>query len=492
MPGPNPIYYDYQLLKEELLEAAPHLTLITTKEQFDADLDAREGPASHVKIEMANCDNVTATATAKNFVNKHVLNHSEAQKKLNFEAMIINGCATREREEESIQDLTEFLLLEHNLKMVSLIDDVENGAADAYIYSKGDDLKYVGCQLTRVTTSSSPSDTGHCTINKSKDQIVDYVLVKGFILFIMLYVDDIWRGIAFLHPDDKELIESLPSFTNIGIYQGRGGDRKRFKFQSGSFCEKLANAKRLFLWPSSPGPPADWFRDVKSFLKNPTNKKYSIQEFNLMLNRNGHIEFMYIEAFKKLFPDTKRLKAAHFGDIAFTVQTLSIEAEFKLLIPADRPSPKAGWDYLFACCYRSNHSLTACANKVSTFAFAIAEKKLPTKQSEIGPNDFTYFVLVPTRTSNGKPNVASSHVKGMYSSVFLLFDRKHQTLEEGGYSKRSLENLQEYIVLVPGQPIDSKSLEMLKEWSRRPKCSEETEATPATTEARKRRRCDDD
>ena len=24
-----------------------------------ADLDAREGPASHVKIEMANCDNVT-------------------------------------------------------------------------------------------------------------------------------------------------------------------------------------------------------------------------------------------------------------------------------------------------------------------------------------------------------------------------------------------------------------------------------------------------
>ena len=131
MPPPNPIYYDYQLLKEELLEAAPHLTLITTKEQFDADLDAREGPASHVKIKMANCDNVTATATAKNFVNKHVLNHSEAQKKLNFEAMIINCCATREREEESIQDLTEFLLLEHNLKMVSLIDDVENGAADA-------------------------------------------------------------------------------------------------------------------------------------------------------------------------------------------------------------------------------------------------------------------------------------------------------------------------------------------------------------------------
>ena len=43
-------------------------------------------------------------------------------------------------------------------------------------------------------------------------------------------------------------------------------------------------------------------------------------------------------------------------------------------------------------------------------------------------------------------------------------------------------------MLVPGQPIASKSLEMLKEWSRRPKCSEETEATPATTEARKRRR----
>ncbi len=69
------------------------------------------------------------------------------------------------------------------------------------------------------------------------------------------------------------------------------------------------------VWPSR--PPADWFRDVQSFLKNPMNKKYSIQEFNLMLSRTGHVEYMYIEAFKALFPDAKRMKAAQFGDIAF-------------------------------------------------------------------------------------------------------------------------------------------------------------------------------
>ena len=119
-----------------------------------------------------------------------------------------------------------------------------------------------------------------------------------------------------------------------------------------------------------------------------------------MLSRTGHIEYMYTEEFKALFPDAKRMKAAKFGDIAFTVQTLSIEAEFKLLGLVNTPSPKAGCDFLKAMCYRKNHSLSACANRVSALAFVIAEKKLPTQQSEIRPTDFKYFVCHEPQLAN--------------------------------------------------------------------------------------------
>ena len=56
----NPIYCDYDLLKEALSKAAPHLTLCTTREQWTS-LRANGGAPSHIVIEMANSDNKRAT-----------------------------------------------------------------------------------------------------------------------------------------------------------------------------------------------------------------------------------------------------------------------------------------------------------------------------------------------------------------------------------------------------------------------------------------------
>ena len=303
------------------------------------------GGPSNILIEMANEDHERKTRKASNFVNRKLLHYREATKTLNLEALKLFCSGNHQRERESIADLTAFVLRKKWI-MMSLVDEVEGGAADAYFHSEED--TFVGCQVTRGTISSSLMKHGNCTIAKSKEEIVEYVNVKGFALFMMLYVDDTWRGVAFLTPDDKELIEALPNFKkySFGVHLGKGGVRRRIKFKSGSVSETLFNAKRLFLWPDGRSPTAHWFRNVQVFLDKQGNKKYSLEQLKLMLSRNHHIEYMYSEAFRALFPDAKRMERHQFGDIVFTVQTFKIEAEFKFA--SLRHSPKAGC-YICRC-----------------------------------------------------------------------------------------------------------------------------------------------
>ena len=49
----NPIYYNYELLKDALSKTAPHLMLCTTQGQFSAALRAKVGPASRIKRAVA-------------------------------------------------------------------------------------------------------------------------------------------------------------------------------------------------------------------------------------------------------------------------------------------------------------------------------------------------------------------------------------------------------------------------------------------------------
>jgi hypothetical protein len=333
---PNPIYSDFLLLKDAVVEAQPHLTLITTQAEWLASFMSRGSLAqSNIPITMSNSDNQMHTARCSQFVNRPKMNLNKADRAIAFEKFKVTCGGTYVRESESIEDLTAYFVTK-GLTLVCLTHEVETGTADAYFQSEDDlDDTFVGCQLTRGTvtrdTASSERNEGHCNICKSKEEIVNLVLVRHFLFVAMIYVNKIWCGVIFFTPDDAHLIHSLPNFKLINVSMGKGGFRTR-KFQNKSICATLENANRIFLWEQGSSPPAAWMQIVQSFLKNPIQTKYSIQQFKLMLERNHYIEHMYIEGFKTIFPDTKRLAVGHeFGDAVFTVEEVDIEAEFKLV-----------------------------------------------------------------------------------------------------------------------------------------------------------------
>jgi hypothetical protein len=56
------------------------------------------------------------------------------------------------------------------------------------------------------------ANSGNCVLGKSKDYIVEQVCILGFMLVSLLFVEDEWRGILFLSPEDEALIRLLPAF----------------------------------------------------------------------------------------------------------------------------------------------------------------------------------------------------------------------------------------------------------------------------------------
>ena len=120
----------------------------------------------------------------------------------------------------------------------------------------------------------------------------------------------------------------------------------------GSIHHTLVSAKRLFLWGDGGIPPAAWMQHVNVFLNNPGNTRYSYQQFCLMLSRNHFVEHQYLEGFKASpsVSNVKRMLVHEFGDSVFTVNNISIEAEFKLV--RMRPHSKQNCVSLSINCYR--------------------------------------------------------------------------------------------------------------------------------------------
>ena len=137
------------------------------------------------------------------------------------------------------------------------------------------------------------------------------------------------------------------------------------------------------------------------------------------------MEHHYLEGFKASpsVSNVKRMLVHEFGDSVFTVNNISIEAEFKMV--RMRPHSKQNCVLLAVNCYRPHHVLSVCVDKISVFVFVVADEKLPIETDGISPSDFKQFIFVPSRTVTGQPNVGSDHVMvvGDMSLFFVVSGR---------------------------------------------------------------------
>ena len=203
---------------------------------------------------------------------------------------------------------------------------------------------------------------------------------------------------------------------------------------------------------------------VQRFLDNPDNKKYTYEEFESMQSPNHLVEKQSIEQFRKLrgITDVKRMDAGSFGDITFVVKNHKIQAEMKVAYQKTTKSLIPS----FQCrCYTNYNALAKCANRVSLFIVAIPGVTVADKR-------YGHFLMIPTRTCAGAPNILPDHEDGNHENLQFKFDRsKRSLLLHNSYKTHkthTFANWAELLVLVPGQEMKPENIEKLVNWSSRP------------------------
>ena len=64
----------------------------------------------------------------------------------------------------------------------------------------------------------------------------------GFLLNVMLYQGDEWRGVISLSPNNADFIAALPDFAKITVYLGENGNRRFEDFLPGSSVLQFTRA----------------------------------------------------------------------------------------------------------------------------------------------------------------------------------------------------------------------------------------------------------
>ena len=227
-----------------------------------------------------------------------------------------------------------------------------------------------------------------------------------------------------------------------------------------------------------------WMRAVQHFLDNPDNKKYTFEEFESMVCPTHAVEKQSIEEFANLrgITGVKRMDAGAFGDINFVVNNVNFQAEMKV---ARQRTTKSLIPSFECQCYRDGHDLAKCANSVSVFIVAI-----PAVGVTVADKRYGHFLLFPTRTGAGAPNLRPDHEAGYHEHLYFKFDRSKRSLLrpkilQGSYHScdtTKIANWAEFIVLVPGQDITPENIEKLVNWSSRPLVA--LECSPPTSRKR--------
>jgi len=117
---------------------------------------------------------------------------------------------------------------------------------------------------------------------------------------------------------------------------------------------------------------------------------------------------------------------------------------------------------LYATVYRPEHELADAVNRVSMFAFVVAD-------NECGDHGSNTFICFPSRTPYGQVNLCQHHVIDHASSLSLRLDHGTGQVSLRGSRKNNVMNPEDYLVFIEGEAATDTGLKQLAEWARRPK-----------------------
>ena len=385
----------------------PTLILLTTREEFDASVEAFDlkktgmGPKKN-KILMSNADGDVATDSISNFLNHSNQILTTQQKEEVKQKLVVTNRLVFVRDQVTIQDLKGVFADDApppgygsapppgygSIKIVDITTLQECGPADCYFgyfNSEQGDSVFVGLQVTRAN-SQSVKVFKLCTVHKSKNFIIRQVCELGFVFIAMLYLDNQCRGILLLTPHDDALIKSLPNFDTMKLLATRG---KR-KAQKGSLASALESC--IFLWSADNQEAVhkSIVDKVNAFLAHEGIRKYSVFQLESMMSENHRIEATYIRSFKTIVQNAQRMDGHLPGDLQFVQNDFAgvatmITMEMKLCCP-DRTS--TGFECLL---YNKNHDMECWVNRASVLACVVLASDDATREQRMcNPEVFKY------------------------------------------------------------------------------------------------------
>jgi hypothetical protein len=374
-----PLYNDYNLLKNELALKCPLLTLITTSLEFYELLRTKSGGASKIKIRMQNLEGNIVSANARSFLSGNTTNKTTIERQNVNQLLSEKNKGVFVREKAYMQYLVSILAL-RGINIAVLIHEAETAAPDGYV-SSDTEQSFVGIQATRSTAG----EAGICRIHKSQEYLFKQACTLGFMVFVLLFLEDECCGILFLSPEDEALISSLPAFKSFHIVLGKGGIRSA-GIRKNSVYAKLS--KNLILWDNrddaNKSRMQNEFLDrVSLFLSKANILKHTLQEFYSMMPHGALVELQYIARLKEIFPRTERIHDRQFGDVQIPLGNVNVVVELKLATLECR--------LYNAVVFRSHHSLVDCVNLASVVAFAVLNSKnTPKAERASDPSVYKY------------------------------------------------------------------------------------------------------
>jgi len=330
------------------------------------------------------------------------------------------------------------------IELTNLAKVAEHGSSDAYFTNTKDEL--VGFQATRLNFAGYK---GQQTMSKSKAEILKMTKGRGFLFACGIYGDGTLSGAYLIRPEDAANIEKMRDFTDFGP-----SPFKKKRDQSGS--HSAAMAPYLYMWKKSADAEVDTkIRDafvakVVACVEAEETRKHTIDEFAGMLSSSKLKESMYLKQISSIFKGDVRREVNVKGDITFFVMVS--RGEVKL-------SRKNGNQFLANL--RKSGCLPTDLNEVSYFVFVVTSMDgLSEEEMTTNPGVYRFFILVPTRTVDGKPNIRFDNP---FAEDFLFyFDR--ETLE---FKKPEMLKDSAYMVIDARKPIPEGFQATLLEWEAR-------------------------
>ena len=435
-------YEDFESITHELAILVPNLTLRTTKAEWIAAREqARQ--ASFTMVTMVNADGKEFNSQIGHFISGHTKGLTVAEIEAKNKARSIKGdIGFQERETSFIEDIA--VLVRPKLELTNLAKVAEHGSSDAYFTNTKGEL--VGLQATRL---NFPGYKGQQTMNKSKAEILEMIKGRGFPFACGLYGDGTLCGAYLLRPEDAANFEKIREFP---MFQPSPFKKNRDRYGSDS----AAMAPYLYMWKKSTDAEVDteirdaFVEKIVACVEAEETRKRTIDEFAGMLSSSKLKESMYLKQIFTIFKGNVRREVNVKGDITMFVMTSRGEVKLS----------HTNGNQFEATLRKSGH-LPTDLNAVSYFVFVVTSMDgLTEEEMTTNPDVYRFFILVPTRTVDGEPNIRFDNP---FAKHFLFyFDR--ETLE---FQKPEMLKDSAYMVIDARKPIPEGFQATLLEWEAR-------------------------